>query len=43
MELGCKGEHAPRSARGNIHMVLDCDVVLGGYLAGCLERWFPLL
>ena len=27
----------------NIHMALDCDVVLGGYLAGYLESWFPLL
>ena len=27
----------------NIHMALDCDVVLGGYLTGYLEPWFPLL
>ncbi len=27
----------------NIHMALDCDVVLGGYLTGYLGPWFPLL
>ncbi len=27
----------------NIHMALDCDVILGGYLTGYLESWFPLL
>lgn len=27
----------------NIHMALDCDVILGGFLTGYLEPWLPLL
>lgn len=27
----------------NIHLALDCDVVLGGFLSGYIEPWFPLL
>ena len=27
----------------NIHMALDCDVILGGYLSGYIEDWFPEL
>lgn len=23
----------------NIHMVLDCDIILGGYVGSCLEEW----
>lgn len=27
----------------NIHMALDCDVILGGHLTGYIEPWLPLL
>ena len=27
----------------NIHMALDCDVILGGFLTGYIEPWLPLL
>ena len=27
----------------NIHMALDCDVILGGFLSGYIEPWLPLL
>ena len=26
-------------AVNNIHMVLDCDIVLGGYVGSCLEEY----
>ncbi len=27
----------------NIHMALDCDVILGGFMSEYIEPWFPLL
>ena len=30
-------------AANNVHMVLDCDVILGGLLSEYLQPWLPTL